>query len=141
MCVSACLILSLTVSVISLSFFSSSPRISGDAAQVCDSVKIGTGSHSIYMCLPSLLLSHCLFPIFLALFPDTASGSGSGSVPLWQCVCPSHLSWSLLWPHNSPFSVCSLCFLPPAPQPLSGDITEILEFGTPPVLGRLRAPG
>lgn len=42
LCVSACLILSLTVPVISLSLFlSSSPQISGDVAQACDSLRLG----------------------------------------------------------------------------------------------------
>lgn len=81
-----------------------SPGISGGAAQACDSMQNGAGTHSTYICLPPRLLSHRLFLPSLSPSPDAASGSVPG-------VCPSHLSWSLLWPRcrPSPLSVSVLC--------------------------------
>lgn len=105
-----CLSHSLCVCHLSLSLFSS-PRISGDVAQACDSVQIGAESHSIRICLPSPFLSHRPVP------PSPSLSPGCGSVPLRPCFCPSHLSGSLLWPHSSRFLYS--VSLTPAPQPIS----------------------
>lgn len=97
------------MSVISLSSFSPSPRISGDAAQVCDSVKTGTevtAPTCVFLLFFSPTVSFHLLWLCFPRLPLALAQSHCVNVS----VCPSHLSWSLLWPHSSPFSVCSLCF-------------------------------